>query len=284
MKHVVVIGHTGLLGGWVVEELSTTYRLSLVSSRSKNHFAVDMSNSAAATKFLNEQHPDVILNLAALADVESCQSQIQRAYELNVLINKNIAEYLSHHPQSFCVSISTDHLYNNEVENDEEKIELKNIYALTKKLGEDVLPVAQSVVLRTNFFGRSQGGKNSFTDWLYQSFSNGNFIELYEDSFFSPLHGKTLARMIKLVIEKPKFGVFNLGSREGMSKAEFAENFKSLFKFEKANYRRVKYAESGNAKTPRPRYMKMNVQKFEAAYEVTLPTLAAQIALCKNEY
>lgn len=282
MKKIVLIGHSGLLGGWVKQSLND-YELICVAHQNNQGEQIDMSILADATIFLNKHRPEIIINLAALADVDLCEKLPQKAYDLNVVINKNIAIYLKQNSASFCIYISTDHLYDSVKMSKESDLNIKNTYALTKKLGEDVLPIEQSVILRTNFFGRSKVAKKSFTDWLFESRNSKQVVTLYTDTYFTPLHGRQLADYIKLIIDNPQYGIFNLGSHGGMSKADFAFEFLSLFGAVGPEFKKVKYTEMPNL-TRRPLDMRMDVMLFENTYKIKLPKLTDQISLCKEEY
>lgn len=283
MKKTVIIGHSGLLGSWVKQVLSD-YKPICVAQRSDDGEQVDMSDPLAAAAFFQKHQPEVIINLAAYTNVDICETEPEKAYRVNVGINQNIADFLCRSNGAFCVLISTDHVYDSPNLNKEENTILRNHYARTKKQGEEALPLNKSVILRTNFFGRSVSTqKQSFTDWLYQSLQSGQKIQLFTDSYFSPLHGLDLARYIRKVVEQPQFGLFNLGSHNGMSKADFAVEFFNLFKPKAANFVRVKYADLPG-KISRPMGMQMDVTRFERAYHVQLPKLIDQIRQCYGEY
>src|SRR4029077_3572732 len=62
---------------------------------------------------------------------------------------------------------------------------------------------------------------NSFSDWLVNSLNRREAIKVFTDVLFSPLSINVLSEMIGRVADKRICGVFNLGSKDGSSKADF---------------------------------------------------------------
>ena len=88
--------------------------------------------------------------------------------------------------------------------------------------GELAAAAVPSTILRTNFVGRSiVTHRESLTDWVYNSLANKVHIQVLDDVYFSPLSISNLVQMVKLTVQKKRFGVYNLGSSSCMSKADF---------------------------------------------------------------
>jgi dTDP-4-dehydrorhamnose reductase len=159
-----------------------------------------------------------------------------------------------------------------------------NAYALTKLAGELVALQARATVLRTNFFGRSNTGQRiSFTDWLYNSLTSGHSFTVFDDVLFSALSMETLADFISKVIQSPRTGVFNVGSRNGLSKARFAVIFAEYLGL---NISAMKVGSLRNSQltAPRPHDMRMNISAFEAEFGLRMPDMAEQIFDAAERY
>ena len=86
----------------------------------------------------------------------------------------------------------------------------------------------------------------------------------------------TLIEMILHVIENFKPGIYNLGSRKGMSKYEFAH--KLIVNIDQKDLSLNKISvEDMDFNAIRPKGMMMDVSKFENCFGVTLPTLESEI-------
>ena len=159
-----------------------------------------------------------------------------------------------------------------------------NYYCNTKYLAEKECLKNKSIVLRTNFFGLSKSKNKSFSDWVYKSFKSKKTFFLLDDVYFSPLNLNTLSYMIKKVIKNIKSteGVFNVGSRDCISKNDFAIKFAKMSKIYEKNYKFI----SSNSLfiIKRPKFMCMNVKKFEKKFKIKMPSIHNQISSEVKKY
>jgi dTDP-4-dehydrorhamnose reductase len=119
---------------------------------------------------------------------------------------------------------------------------------------------------------------------LFRALSNGDPIEVFDDVLFSPLAMSTLSEMIELSMRKKPVGVFNLGSQDGSSKADFAFAFAEELGLSVRAMRRTTSDQVTFLKTYRPKDMRMNSTKFEGAMGVNLPNLRDEIKRAAEEY
>ena len=235
---------------------------------------------------LGKIQPDVIINLVGLPDVDLCETQPNQAYLVNVRAVENIAKWIKQQKTScHLVHISTDQVYDGANLHTEEAVTLTNYYAFSKYAGELAAAGVPSTILRTNFFGRSRCAKRvSLTDWIFRSLSNNNSIQLFDDVLFSPLAMSTLSEMIELSVLNKPVGVFNLGSHEGMSKADFAFAFTEELNISTRTMTRTSTDQVTFLKTYRPKDMRMNSANFENTLGIKLPKLRDEIKKVAKEY
>ena len=225
---ILILGASGMLGSnispFLNEKFSNITNHSLGNTYKCNG---DLSNEIQCEAILNSVKPEIIINLIALTNVDYCESHPDEAYMINVKTVMNIVDWIKKNKSnSYLIQISTDQVYDKDVLNNEEDINLKNIYAFTKRSAEIIALNIHSSILRTNFFGKSQSlNKKSLTDWIYDSLKNNQIIYAFDDIFFSPLSMNALAGIFELIIQKRPTGIYNLGSNNGMSKAEFIIKF-----------------------------------------------------------
>ena len=60
-----------------------------------------------------------------------------------------------------------------------------NTYCRHKRLAEKVCLKNKSLILRTNFFGKSITKKNSFSDWIFHSFKKKRKLFLFNNVLFN---------------------------------------------------------------------------------------------------
>ncbi|WP_373958839.1 sugar nucleotide-binding protein [Vibrio gigantis] len=284
MKRVLIVGSSGLLGSSLTNYLASRYDVKTVTSSSSNSdFKVDMSNQQPCLDLLSEVDPDFIINLAAYTDVDGCESNIEKAYRINSKIAENIADYCRLNNQAFVVHISTDHFYDEE-QSDENKVRIYNSYAMTKYSAELSYIPDQTTILRTNFFGRSSSSISlGLCDSIYKLACSGKELNLFNNVYFSPVSINTLCSIIELSLRKKLPGIYNVGSKKGMSKQDFLLEFLRKCGIEEIKYKSVN-VELMNFPVRRPKDMRMDVTLFERKFEYILPTLIEEIESVANEY
>lgn len=222
---VFVTGAGGLLGCALLPYLrSLSHEVVAAPGRTSPRQTLDLLNEADVHGLLDSVRPDVIVNLAALTDVDYCELHPDEAYRVNAGLVLHLARWIeSRHSAAHLVQISTDQLYDGPGPHVEATICPTNFYAYSKCVAEEYVGRVGGTSLRTNFFGHSsRPGRASFSDWIVASIRAERPITVFEDVLFSPLSLPTLVRAIDRVMREPARGVFNLGSRQGLSKADFA--------------------------------------------------------------
>jgi dTDP-4-dehydrorhamnose reductase len=90
--------------------------------------------------------------------------------------------------------------------------------------------------------------------------------------------------MIQIVIQKKPIGIFNLGSQEGMSKADFDFAFAASLGLDTGTMSRIESSQAIFLKAYRPKDMRMNSTKFQNIFGVKLPCLLDEIKQVAGEY
>ena len=287
MEKILITGATGLLGRTLVPYLRKRGHNIVTQGRVGGaDCLVEMTDKSHVFEFLTRIQPSVIVNLVGLTSVEDCQEQTNAAY----LANTRTVEYLAQWIQqsvahSHLIQISTDHVYDGVGPHTEEFVTLTNNYAFSKYAGELAAAVVPSTILRTNFIGLSKApNRMSLTDWIFYSLKKVENIKVLDDVFFSPLSMITLSKMIHLAIEKRPVGVFNLGSRNGMSKADFDFDFAERLDLQTKSMTRINIDKASFLKAYRPKDMRMDCTKFEKTFQIVLPDLSDEIKLIVEDY
>jgi dTDP-4-dehydrorhamnose reductase len=284
---VLLLGSSGLLGSSLLPYLvSQGYAISTNSRVKGCNYQADLSMQNEANELLEKVKPLVIVNLIGLTDVDYCETHPNQAYITNVRILENIVGWIRQ-AKTPChlVHVSTDQVYDGIGPHSEMDVTLTNYYAYSKYAGELAAHMLPSTILRTNFFGRSRcATRTSLTDWLFRSLSDNVSIQVFEDVVFSPLSMSTLVKMIELSILMKPVGVFNVGSQDGLSKADFSFAFAEELNLSISTMKRIRSDQVRILKTYRPKDMRMNSVNFENTLSVKLPKLADEIKLVAKEY
>jgi dTDP-4-dehydrorhamnose reductase len=287
-QKVLLLGATGMLGATLAPLIATRGYEVVIHGRvdASASYRADLNSIDATCALLELINPDVIVNLVGLTDVDRCEAQPNDAYLANVRTVEHITNWLRQHKEAcHFVHISTDQVYDGPGLHAERNVTLKNYYAFSKYAGELAAIGVPSTILRTNFFGRSHCvRRSSLTDWLFRALSNGESIQVFDDVHFSPLTMNTLSMVIERVIQQKPIGVFNVGSHDGMSKADFAFTFAKVNGLPTGKMTRTTTDKVTFLKTYRPKDMRMDCTKFENAIGIKLPALKDEIERTVKEY
>tara|TARA_Y100000766_G_C18895838_1_gene600872 strand:+ start:1444 stop:2286 length:843 start_codon:yes stop_codon:yes gene_type:complete len=278
MNRLLLTGSTGLLAPYILlagKHLDCVFS----SSMSGGDIKADLCDFNQTRKLIEKSEPDWIIHTAALTDVDECQNNPKKAFAINSYAVENIVDVL---PEStHLIYISTDQVYPDSVgphvENNANPV---NIYGKSKFDGErQALRHSKTTVLRTSFFGPSLSEKRkSIDDTMRHYFINKKDFTLFSDVYFSPLHMSTLTKYFFTIFEKKIFGVFNLGSANGLSKAEFGM---AIAKNLNINIEHIKIGESNKiiGRAHRPTDLRLNSEKIKNAMNIKIPDLMDEIGL-----
>lgn len=286
-QNVLILGATGMLGSTLLSGGYLESHCCLGHGRSgQADIQADLLDIKQVQKIFDRVRPDAIINLVGLTNVDHCEQSPNQAYRVNVHSLENVLTVVQSLPKKpRLVHVSTDQVYDGSGPHSEGIVALTNYYAFSKYMAELVATNYGALVLRTNFFGRSRASKReSITDWLYRGLKEGKEVQVFDDVLFSPLSMQTLCELIERSITGDFRGVFNLGSHEGASKAEFAIQFATMIGLPTLNLRRVLTSDVTFLKTYRPKDMRMDVSAIERQLGIEMPCLKNEIQRVAQEY
>lgn len=279
MTRVLILGSRGLLGS------SLSMRLQLLGyevfrqSRSPGfEICVNPFDVADFAESLSRICPSVVVNLIAFTDVDRCERQPQLAFEANVLPVQSFLKAV----QISCIKphlihVSSDQIYDGNGPHTETNVSPPNVYALSKLAAELAISDYPSTILRTNFFGASRTpSRTSFSDWVVSSLRSKSPITVFEDVQFSALHIDTLCDVIAGAVKQKPFGIFNVGTADGVSKAEFAFSLAQQLCLS-TDYLHIGSVADANLLARRPLDMRLDCSLFEDTFRMIAPMMSLQI-------
>ena len=276
----LVIGSNGLLGSNIVKILKKKKINFLTVARKNSNFNINLENFKRLDKFFLKNKFKIVINCAAIIDINYCEKK----YNISSIINSKLVKFLSQMSKKFdfkFVQISTDHVYKgkNAVFNSEKSETFAiNKYAKSKILAEKYLKeLKKFLIIRTNFTGKK---KDSFIDWLIRNFKKKTEINLFNDMYTSTMDVQTCAKtIIKLAMLKSK-GIYNLGSRNMITKENFAKKLSKILKI-KIKYKSIS---SDIQQVSRGKNLGLNVKKIEEKIGYKMPTSSQSIINLLKEY
>lgn len=285
---ILLLGSSGLLGKSIYKSLQFSKNISIFHNGLIKR-KIDLLNSKLLREILKKTQPDLIINSAAVTNIEYCEKNRKISEKINVGIVKEIFEIKKKLKLNFLFfQFSTDQLYDSlKIIKNKESIKpiINNEYSKQKAKVEKICIKNNALVLRINFFGKSSNKDPSFTDWIHYSFKKKGKINLFWDVNFNPLSIDSLCKIIKKIILSKKFnhhGIYNVGSRTFMSKSSFAIEFAKKTGVYNNDFSLVEVNKFLRVK--RSKNMVMNINKFQNKFNLTLPTLKKELTRETKKY
>ena len=222
---------------------------------------IDITDKDWTARVLKESTPQLVINTAAFHDVEKCENEPVKAFEVNALGARNLAE-ICNDMDAALMQISTDYVFDGKkrapyVETD--KPMPLNVYANTKLSGEHfVEAIAKKFyILRVSgIYGKSpclgKGGMN-FVELMLKLSKSRPEVRVVDNEFLTPTSTKEIAgQIIKMIDSNAAYGLYHATAGGSCSWYEFA---KEIFEITKPDIAFNK-AEPGEfaVKVNRPEY------------------------------
>ena len=269
---ILILGSSGLLGKDIYKVLNKHYAVSH-SGLAKRNCNFEKLNEIKKVLLYDY---DLIINCIAITDIEYCETNKKQSKKINEDLLKKIFLLKKNYKLRFnFIHFSTDQMYNNKNSNSElSKPIIFNEYTKQKLNSEKICKKNKALVFRINFINQN---KNNFFGWLIKQSILKKKIYLFNDIEFNPLRSKTISKIILKIIKKKKYkinGLFNLGSKGKITKAEFGIK---VFRYLKKKINYDICSSKHLFKTKRPNYMSMRLNKFSKFFNIKLPSIESEI-------
>ena len=241
---ILITGSNGLLGQKLLHKLRVDSSLDLIAtSRGENrvsekngytYLALDITDEKAVAQIIAMQKPDVVINTAAMTNVDLCEAEKENCDALNV----NAVQYLADACQQIdahLIHISTDFIFDGEdgPYKEEDEQNPLSYYGLSKLKSEQLLQThaVKWTVLRTIIvFGVAENlSKGNLVLWAKGALEKGDPLNIIDDQFRAPTLAEDLADACILAAKKKTLGVFNASGEDIMSIYEIVERIANHF-------------------------------------------------------
>ena len=218
---IVIIGSGGRLGKALAREYS--YDHSIIGF---NHSHIDLNNPKNIKDCLEPLEFDLIINCAALTDVDHCETHSDLAYSINTKAVEIIAD-ISKRKGARMIHISTDYVFDgtSQIPYTENNMPFPiSVYGYTKFCGENILLAYsdKNLVVRTSWvFGPD---RNSFIDGIINKAIWNADISAVADKFSTPAYTLDIAQYLKpLLFDNPIGGIINICNSGSCSWQQFGQ-------------------------------------------------------------
>jgi dTDP-4-dehydrorhamnose reductase len=253
---VAVVGADGQLGSDVV----AAFMAHGDAVRALTHSHIEIADLNSVAYVLEEIQPHVIINTAAVHQVEKCEREPTRAFAVNSLGSRNLA-IVAQRLGAVLIHISTDYVFDGNKGSpytEEDTPRPLNAYGITKLAGEHFVRAntAKHFVVRTSgLYGKSpcrgKGGLN-FIELMLKLAKERGEVRVVDSEIVSPTSTAELAAQLVQLSRSNCYGLYHATAEGHCSWYELAQE---IFAQSDISVRlRVAGPDEFPAKVPRPRY------------------------------
>jgi dTDP-4-dehydrorhamnose reductase len=267
MQKILITGSNGLLGQKLVYKLKEKKNVTLIATaRGENRLidkegytyeSLDITNYENVKNVFTKYKPDVVINTAAMTNVDACETDKEGAWLMNaiavdhqvkVLESLKDANYNPHF-----IHLSTDFIFDGTHGplTEEEKPNPLSYYAETKLEAEKIVMASQlkwAIARTVLVYGIVDNmSRSNIVLWVKQNLEQGKTINVVDDQFRTPTLAEDLADGCILIAEKGAEGIFNISGKDFYSIIDLAYKVADYYKLDKSL---IKPSKSADIKQP----------------------------------
>jgi len=232
---------------------------------------IDVCDKNICNDVLFRIKPNLIINTAAFHQVDVCEDEVAKSFEVNVAGLKNLAE-IALSIDAALMHFSTDFVFGGYdkstpfTENDCPAP--VSVYSISKLAGEFVLRymMKKYYLLRVcGLYGHSGslGKGDNFVELMIRLANEGKDIKVVDDQVLTPTSTKDIAEKLYELIQTEKYGLYHMTNSGSCSWYEFAcEIFKQVGLAPNIS---PTTSESFGSKAKRPAYSVLDNKNLRAA-------------------
>jgi dTDP-4-dehydrorhamnose reductase len=260
---ILVLGHCGMLGRDLMEILPQSTCYEVVGADINE---VDIAEPGSISQYLAQVAPDVVINTAALTNVEGCEVNPTKAYHVNTEGAYHVA-LACQQLQIRLIHISTDYVFDGKSPfpyTEEVSPGPLNIYGWSKLAGELAVRAAlpDAMIVRTAWL-YGWHGKN-FVKTMMTLGQQKNELTVVDDQIGCPTFTHDLCHALSALIVDGKPGIYHAVGEGRCSWYEFACTIFKLTNMNHVHVRPIKTVDL-NLRAVRPAFSVLDCTKLAEA-------------------
>ena len=275
---ILITGAFGQLGHSLQSVLSKKSNYDLICTgrklkKGQEVIPLDIRNQVALKELINTTAPDILINLAAMTNVDACELNPKLAGEINVAGLQHICDSF----KGKIIHLSTDYVFDGTSGpyKEDDPLNPISIYGKTKLASEHILleKDIKNLVIRGNvLYDYSPHTSASFLNWVVSSLKNNQEIKVVEDQFNNPTWTRSMSDIIELSIENDLEGIIHWGDSVHISRFEFAKLIAKKFSLNESLIKPVLTSEL-NQPARRPLQSGLSTEKLVNMLDIIPPSI-----------
>ena len=271
----LVTGAAGLIGRQVVKDLTkSSNQVYSCYHDSKPEFGIptlmDLANFESIQKTVEDIKPDIIIHLAAMTNVDLCETQKDLATKINAkateILSKQAAKI-----RAYFLYVSTDYVFDGKsgMKKENDTPNPVDFYGESKLAGERaVMDLASSwCIARTSTpFGLHQT-KKSFPIWVTENLQSKKEIQVVTDQYTSPTYVPNLSQMIIELATRQISDIIHVAGASRISRYDMAKSVAEKLNLD-SNLLKTTSINDMNWTAKRPRDSSLDISKATSILKV----------------
>jgi len=238
---ILVVGGSGFIGRYLAphlastlgEEVFCTFRSRAPGGDVNHWYRLELTDSVALERLFGLIQPEVVVHLAALADVGTAEREPERATAINVAATENIASLCAAHG-SRLVFVSTEYVFDGRqgFYGEADSPNPVTHYGRTKLEGELAtarLAPGGSVVRTSIVYGWPAPGRRNYVPSLVERLRGGETCAGSTHVMRSPVYVERLVEGIARLVLDHHPGIHHIAGSDWVSMYEFAARVAAAF-------------------------------------------------------
>ena len=269
---ILITGSNGRLGQKLVYKLRSNNNVTciatargenrLVKQEGYSYSPINITDKKNVEEVFEKYLPDVIINTAAMTNVDICETDREGALLLNATSVdyqvKALENLVKKHPgyKPHFIHLSTDFIFDGTHGplDENEKPNPLSYYAETKLKAEEIVMASSldwSIARTVLVFGIVDNmSRSNIVLWVKSSLEQGKTINVVDDQFRTPTLAEDLADGCILIAEKRALGVYNISGKDFYSILQLAQTVADYYGLDKSL---IKPSKSADIKQPAKR-------------------------------
>jgi dTDP-4-dehydrorhamnose reductase len=289
---LLITGSSGLLGLNLALDAMTAHEVigvdrSRLKSAPFRTISADLLDEGTVEAVLDEARPDWLIHCAALADLEACEENPDKAQRLNANLPSALAKICKIRGIHM-VQISTDAVFDGTksgVYTEEDEPHATNVYSQTKLDAERAVLAADpnAIVARANFYGWSLGGRRSLAEFFFNNLTNNKSMSGYTDVIFCPMHVTHLSQTLLAMLARGLHGLYHVVGSQAMSKYQFGVELARKFGLNEGEIS-PKSILASSLIARRAHNLYLSINKLTTNLSASLPTFSTGLELFYTQF
>lgn len=252
---ILITGAFGQLGRAIstkLKENNTLFQTGRSLPDGQHGIYLDIQNKLLVKEVIDLTNPDLIINAAAMTNVDGCENNPDLAKEINIAGVQHLCESFD----GKIIHLSTDYVFDGTSGpySETDNVNPISIYGETKLASERII-LSQNkkhLVIRGNvIYDDSNYTNASFLNWVVNSLKENQSINVVNDQFNNPTWTESLADVIAMCCSNEISGLWHWGDGDLLSRFDFALKIANAYELDSSLIQPISTKEL-NQKAPRP--------------------------------